>query len=79
MDDKFSGVRRWRREFLPDMNKRVFLDAGRRDLQRIFSFEETGPRRIQPIFILDMSLLPGVVIRFLADLLVLVFDILEDM
>lgn len=77
MDDKLSGIRRWRREFLSNVYERVFLDTSRRNLQWVFSFEETGPRWIQPVFVFNMRLLPGIVICFFADLLIFIFDILQ--
>lgn len=41
------------------------------NLQGVLALEESGPGRIEPVLVLDVGLLLGLVVRIFADLLVL--------
>lgn len=43
--------------------------------ERVFALKEAGPRRVEPIFVLNVSFLLGLVVRVLADLLIFIFDV----
>lgn len=77
VNDELGGVRRRRREPLPDVDQSVLLDAGRTHLERILPLEESRPGAVQPVLVLDVGLLAGALQRLLADLLVLGLDVLH--
>lgn len=72
VDQEPGGVRWRRREAVADVDQRLLDHAGLRHLQRVLAFEEPGPRRVQPVLVLDVRLHLRLLHRILADLLVLV-------
>lgn len=77
MNNELRCVRRWRWYPLSNMHESIFLNARWRHFQRIFTLKKSGPRRIQPIFVLDVGLFLCIFVSFLADLVVFSFDILK--
>lgn len=78
VDDELSSIGWWRGEALADVKESVLLATSGRCSQRVFALEEAGPRRVQPILVLDVGLFAGVAVRLLADFVILLFYILRN-
>lgn len=76
VNNKLSGVGRWGGESFSYVDQRVFNNPSGAGLQRVFTLEESRPRRIQPVLVLDVSLLASVDEGIFADLFIFVFDVL---
>lgn len=75
VDNELSSIWWWTREPLANVHQSVLLDTGLVHFQRVLALEETGPRAIQPILVLDVRLLFGTLVSFFADFIIFILDI----
>lgn len=76
MNNKFCSIWWWWRHFLSNVHKGILFNSGWWHFQWILALKKAWPWRIKPVFILYVSLLASIDIRFFTDLLILIFHIL---
>ena len=76
MNNKFCSIWWWWRHFLSNVHKGILFNSSWWHFQGILALKKAWPWRIKPVFILYVSLLTSIDIRFFTDLLILIFHIL---